>query len=74
MHLCVCSNQCYKRGRLSCKSSCHGCPALHRRTGPLVPVTTPPWPKAICFSLISPLIILQSSHQSLYSMFALLHA
>ena len=37
MHACVCSNQCYKKGRLVCTSSCHGCPALHRRTGPLAP-------------------------------------
>ena len=34
-----------------CESSCHSCPALHRRTGPLAPpVTTTPWPKAIGFS------------------------
>ena len=32
-----------------CKSSCHSCPALHRRTGPLAPRTTTPWPKAIGF-------------------------
>ena len=37
------------------------------------PVTTTPWPKAICFFLISNPIIVQSSNQSLYSMFALLH-
>ena len=37
MHACVCSNQCYKKGRLVCKSSCHGCPTLHRRTGPVDP-------------------------------------
>ena len=36
-------------------------------------MTATPLPKAICFSLISPLIILQSSNPSLYSMFALLH-
>ena len=36
-------------------------------------MTTTPWPKAICFSLMSPVIIVQSSNQSLYSMFALLH-
>ena len=36
-------------------------------------MTTTPWPKAICFSLILPLIIVQSSNQSLYSTFALLH-
>ena len=36
-------------------------------------MTTTPWPKAICISLISPLIIVQSSNQSLYSTFALLH-
>ena len=36
-------------------------------------MTTTPWGKAICFSLISPLIIVQSSNQTLYSMFALLH-
>ena len=35
-------------------------------------MTTTPWPKAICFSLISPLIIVQSSNETLYSMFALL--
>ena len=34
---------------------------------------TTPWPKAICFALISPLITLQSSNQSLYTMFTLLH-
>ena len=28
---------CYKKGGLVCKSGCHGCPALHRRTGPLAP-------------------------------------
>ena len=33
-------------------------------------MTTTPWPKAICFSLISPLIIVQSSNQTLYSMFS----
>ena len=37
------------------------------------PMTTTPWPKAICFSLISTLIILQTSNPSLYSMFPLLH-
>ena len=26
-----------KKGGLVCKSGCHGCPALHRRTGPLAP-------------------------------------
>ena len=36
-------------------------------------MTTTPWPKAIVFALISPLIILQSSNLSLYTMFALLH-
>ena len=36
-------------------------------------MTTAPWLKAICFSLISPLIVLRSSNQSLDSMFALLH-
>ena len=73
MHMCVCSNQCYKKRRLVCKSSCHGCPALHRRTGPVAPVTTTPWPKAIIFALITPLIIVQSSNQSLYSTFVVLH-
>ena len=28
---------CYKKGGLVCKSGCHGCPAMHRRTGPLAP-------------------------------------
>ena len=28
---------CYKKGGLVWKSGCHGCPALHRRTGPLAP-------------------------------------
>ena len=56
-----------------CKSSCHGSPELHRRTGPVTPRDNTPWPKAISFALISPLIILQSANQSLYSMFALLH-
>ena len=37
MHACVCCNQCHKKGRLVCRSTCHGCPALHRRTGPLAP-------------------------------------
>ena len=37
MQACVCSNQCYKKGMLVCKSSCHGCPALHYRTGLLAP-------------------------------------
>ena len=36
-------------------------------------MTTTPWPKAICFTLMSPVIILQSANQSLYCMFALLH-
>ena len=36
-------------------------------------MTTTPWPKAICFALISPLITLQSANQSLCSMLALLH-
>ena len=36
-------------------------------------MTTTPWPEAITFALISPLIIMQSSNQSLYSTFALLH-
>ena len=26
-----------QKGRLACKSGCHGCPALHRRIGPLAP-------------------------------------
>ena len=26
-----------QKGRLACKSGCHSCPALHRRTGPLAP-------------------------------------
>ena len=26
-----------QKGRLVCKSGCHGCPALHHRTGPLAP-------------------------------------
>ena len=37
------------------------------------PVTNTAWPKAIIFALISPLIIVQSSNLSLYSMFALQH-
>ena len=37
MHKCVCSSQRNKKGWLCCKSSCHGCPALHRRAGPLAP-------------------------------------
>ena len=37
MHKCVCSNQCKKKGWLCCKSSCHGCSALHRRAGPVAP-------------------------------------
>ena len=37
MHACVCSNQCYIKGRLVCRSSCHSCPALHCRTGPVAP-------------------------------------
>ena len=41
MHARVCSNQCYKKGRLGCTSSCHGCPALHRRTGRLAPHDNP---------------------------------
>ena len=36
-------------------------------------MTTTPWPKAICFSLISPLIIVQSSNLSLHSMSVLQH-
>ena len=36
-------------------------------------MTTTRWPKAISFSLISPLIIVQSSNQTLYSMFGVLH-
>ena len=36
MHTCVCANQC-NIGRLVCKSSCHNCPTLHRRTGPVAP-------------------------------------
>ena len=36
-------------------------------------MTTTPWPKAIVVALISPLIILQPSNLSLYTMFALLH-
>ena len=32
-----CYNQCYKKGRLVCKSTSHSCPALHRRTGLLAP-------------------------------------
>ena len=36
-------------------------------------MTTAPWLKAILFALISPLIIVQSSHLSLSSMFALQH-
>ena len=36
-------------------------------------MTTTPWPKAISFALISPVIILQSANQSLCSMFSLLH-
>ena len=35
-------------------------------------MTTTPWPKAICISQISPLIIVQSSNLSPYTMFALL--
>ena len=62
-----------KKGRLVCKSSCHGCPALHRRTGPVIPRDYHSLAEAIVFALISPLIILQSSNQSLYSMFALQH-
>ena len=36
-------------------------------------MTSTPWPKAIVNALISPLIIMQSSNQSLYSTFALLY-
>ena len=36
-------------------------------------MTTTHWPKAIIFVLISPLIIVQSSNLSPYSMFALQH-
>ena len=36
-------------------------------------MTTTPWLKAIFFALISPLIIVQSSNLSLYSIFALQH-
>ena len=31
---------CYQKGRLACKSGCHGCAALHCRTGPLAPHDT----------------------------------
>ena len=31
----VCSTQRNKKGGCAVKSSCHGCPALHRRAGPL---------------------------------------
>ena len=36
-------------------------------------MTTTPWPKAICFALISPLITVQAANQSLCTMFLLLH-
>ena len=36
-------------------------------------MTTTPWPKAICFALISLLITLQSANQSPYTVFSLLH-
>ena len=36
-------------------------------------MTTTPWQKAIIFALISPLISVQSSSQSLYSTSAFLH-
>ena len=72
MHQFVCSNHCNKKGWLCCKSSCHGCPTLHRRAGPVSPVTTTLWPKAICFSLISPLIICSLSNLALYRLLALL--
>ena len=35
-------------------------------------MTTTPWPKAICFSLISPLIICNLSNLALYRLLALL--
>ena len=37
MHKCVCSNQCNKKGGCAVRESCQGCPALHRRAGPLAP-------------------------------------
>ena len=37
MHRCVCSNQCNKKGGCAVRGSCHGCPAMHRRAGPLAP-------------------------------------
>ena len=37
MHKCVCSSQCNKKGGCAVRESCHGCPALHRRAGPLAP-------------------------------------
>ena len=32
-----------------CKSGCHGCPALHRRTGPLAPHDNHPLAEGHCF-------------------------
>ena len=35
--MCVCSNQWNKKGGCAVRESCHGCPALQSRAGPLAP-------------------------------------
>ena len=56
-----------------CKSSCHGCPALHRRTGPVAPRDNHSLAEGhLFFSLISSLIICNPSNLALYRLLALL--
>ena len=49
MHQCVCSKLCNKKGWLCCKSSCHGCPALHCKAGPVAPRDNPSLAKGNLF-------------------------
>ena len=59
---------CYKKGRLACKSVCHGCPALHCRTGPLAPHDIHSLAEGHCFCPIlasNHLLCCLSAHKSL---------
>ena len=70
MHGCVCSNRCYKKRGCCVRALVTVAQHLHQRTGPLAPRDNHSLAEG---HLFFPLIIVQSSNRSLYSMLALLH-
>ena len=62
-----------QKGRLCCKSSCHGCPALHRRAGLVAPRDKYSLAEGhLFFPYISPLIACNRSNLAFSRVLALL--